>query len=90
MKTETKPQHTPTPWKHEGCEITSENGELKIYDEGGHTEADAAYIVRCVNMHEELVDALRKAELQLDRDWGIGKSPISKMVREAIAKAEAL
>jgi hypothetical protein len=35
-----------------------------------------------------LLHALRQAELQLDRDWGIGKSPISKLVREAIARAE--
>jgi hypothetical protein len=56
--------------------------------DGGYTALNAAYIARAVNAHVELLHALRQAELQLDRDWGIGKSPISKLVREAIARAE--
>ena len=35
---------TPGPWSANFCNITSQNGQMKIYDEGGHSEADAAYI----------------------------------------------
>lgn len=66
-----KTQHTPTPWHYNGgkkiyiysshrngaycAEIntTSDNGD-KIRD----AEANAAHIVKCVNLHDELVEAL--------------------------------
>ncbi len=57
----TDSKHTPTPWKT----IPRANGSLDIL--GGEigywlataTEHNAAHIVRCVNAHAALVDALR-------------------------------
>ncbi len=58
---------TPVPWKADGCRIESvacyppDPGMmagrplLEIYDEGGHTEADAEFICRAVNAHDDLL-----------------------------------
>lgn len=69
MTNETK--HTPTPWDKEVIEDIWIKGVGKVFAEGkigidaviaivsGTTKADAAHIVKCVNMHDELVKAIR-------------------------------
>ena len=72
MKIETKPQHTPTPWKLDGNDIVVDaqgmiacaygfivNGKAIRTPE---TFANAAFIVRAVNSHEALINALKVAE----------------------------
>lgn len=63
MKTEVKQTHTPTPWEaHEGQDYNHVYGG--DHDHSGNPIAevakfeDAAYIVKCVNAHEGLVEAL--------------------------------
>ncbi len=63
-----KPQHTPTPWKiHDSERVAgpSPNGlnvpivcKVPIDDQG---KADAAFIVRAVNMHQLLIDDARSS-----------------------------
>ncbi len=52
-------EHTPTPWKvgYLGREIVSsvDTSVGKAY-----WKQDAAHIVKCVNMHDELVEALKR------------------------------
>lgn len=94
--------HTPTPWRQGksfpefviGCE--EPDGRI-IADLGGHRDvafANAEYIVRAVNNHEELLEALK---------WAMGTGRLTYMrrnsangsycdavdrARAAIAKAE--
>lgn len=56
------------PWKASGCAIFSEHPteDLAIYDEGGHTEADAAFIAHAREDIPYLLSALdseREAQL---------------------------
>jgi len=65
-------QHTPVPWTYEaGSEIISVQGTRRLLvaqvletamlkDEPDHREADAAFIVRACNAHEELLEALNR------------------------------
>lgn len=60
---ESKPSHTPTPWHVEDQDIMS--GEIEIALVSAYNtnrKANAAYIVKCVNAHEELVRLVRKAD----------------------------
>lgn len=52
-------------------------------DEG---DANASHIVKCVNMHDELVEALKEASVYLPEHHG----PVIIKVREALKKAGAL
>lgn len=59
------PAHTPTPWKLEESQITGDNGNVAVVNlfgamSGENTDADAAFIVRAVNAHEEWKDFLSK------------------------------
>jgi hypothetical protein len=65
-------KHTPTPWK---IGTDSEGHQPMVYSERGHeilicslysrsvaeAQANAAHIVKCVNGHEALVEALKEA-----------------------------
>jgi hypothetical protein len=59
--------HSPTPWAvnyaHPDVWLESESEENNLADVHGasfeESKANAAYIVRCVNAHEALVDALK-------------------------------
>jgi len=82
--------HTPTPWRIRDCgntEIIGANGRTVETLPGA--SYNAAHIVRCVNAHDELVAALRKAERVLNH---IGAASGSEhigaweAVRDAIAK----
>lgn len=86
--------HTPTPWFHETrrtlarIQGTAAPGERLVAS--GVSPEDAEHIVRCVNAHDELVEALRKI---VDVEDDAGKSPYERMsltatiARVALAKA---
>lgn len=84
MANETK--HTPTPWfsKNYGYEKNS------VFDENGteiafvHYSFNAAHIVKCVNMHDELVEALNKI---IDETYDLNANSIAY---ETLKKAGAL
>ena len=65
---ETNNEHSPLPWSAAGehafdkCEIHYNEWSpyKKINVAYAYNYADAAYIVRCVNAHDKLVEALRK------------------------------
>ena len=98
--------HTSTPWKailNDSGKTNKELVEIRIPGELGRVvcfvpfenKSDAAFIVRCVNSHEELLTVAMEAECLLTNYLGAGKFPpgsdcdeIKKQLREAIAKAE--
>lgn len=101
MKTQT-PTHTPTPWKVCGQSIQCDKGADSyevarmpvlpsaphlFWDQLPQNEADAAFIVRAVNAHEELVELIRSAIPWLVTSPGNPKKLVKRM-EEAIAKAE--
>lgn len=62
-----KTKHTPTPWKFDGESINDLQGNTVAFPRSGgfmpghrdeNLRANAAHIVKCVNLHDELVDAL--------------------------------
>lgn len=65
MTNETK--HTPTPWDQLNDVFTIEDGYFSMIQTPDQCianvfdEANAAHIVKCVNMHDELVEALEAA-----------------------------
>lgn len=79
-----KSQHTPTPFKvdkgitHNKFLIldSKEEGIAAMY-EGPFAEADAVFIVHCVNSHQFLIDTLKE----------IGDSPSMRSVREIVSEA---
>jgi hypothetical protein len=101
--------HTPTPWK---VSLALENNAPNYYavTDGKwgsptiakcYSEADAKHIVRAVNAHEELVnalyEALKIADYAMDADlFGTKKSGVIRdgvtrrvtVIREALANAE--
>lgn len=98
--------HTATPWRvgRKGCVVADVpvpgmggNDDVAYY--GGHmvaesvTEANAAFIVKVVNLHEQLVAALRTAE-ELNTIHLRSASPtqikrVGELRRAALAAAEA-
>lgn len=83
-------QHTPTPWKAMPCSQTPDRGAVFVEGPQGWdhnpvcstyenyeretNEANATYLVRCVNAHEELVaecvSALELVEEILEEKYG--------------------
>jgi hypothetical protein len=98
MKTETKPTHTPTPWKVED--------KTTLADSAGHViaitasreqsdlanEANAAFIVRAVNVHEELMRVCVYALNELEHPHANpeNKTLTIQDLKQALAKAEGL
>jgi hypothetical protein len=97
--------HTPTPWTASEDQILSKDlnkwgnwivcempkGRDEISEAVEENKANAAYIVKCVNSHEELLEALKEAHAMLE-NIGIEKGQyygkaINK-VEQAILKAE--
>lgn len=66
-------EHTPTPWRYQG-ELSDGRVTQHIYTASGRyghpascgKEEDAAFIVRAVNCHEELIQALLNAHGIID------------------------
>lgn len=94
-----KPTHTPTPWTQEKARY------WKLLSEGKHfmsvsfpsgvsdeltNSANAAYIVRAVNSHEELLEALKQLA-NVTNQKGMNRVVVNSIVDrawKAIAKAE--
>lgn len=96
--------HTPTPWTQDVMDILNEDGTQIATTSyagflGNYSDEDnAAHIVRCVNLHDELVEALKQS-LELaniaegmtgcksddEYVWGIQET-----IRIALKKAGAL
>lgn len=108
-ETEVKAEHTALPWKvgqnkHGTVYISSEATHQNVVDIAAINLADAAFICKAVNVHEELVTALKALALGVRHTErvGIGKRPGWVKVdgeeysdplifaEEALAKAEAL
>lgn len=91
----TDTKHTPTPWHNKYYYIYDENGN-DIADSissksFGLSEANAAHIVKCVNMHDELVEALKVSNEKLYNLLFDGEDhPLIKANNEALKKAGAL
>ena len=74
--------------RESGTEIPQFCAVANVFERTGDTEANAAFIVRACNSHDDLVAAARSAELILDvLDDRLGDAALSRL-RAAIAKAE--
>ena len=97
-----KGEHTPTPWNVAKARVLQGREHWTIETKNGRNtpvsailkEEDAAFIVRAVNSHEELLEALIAAlpyvETALE-DQGYKPGVVDRMTRQiraAIAKAE--
>lgn len=93
-------EHTPTPWKvedwHGDTQIVGPEGSLICIDTAYYpvapSEGDMAHIVKCVNMHDELVEVLKRAheewsELYAER---YNEPPTETPYDEVLKKAGAL
>lgn len=97
MNTETKPQHTPTPWRLHPGNSRSIYGPYKGNDQliasvyMGEDETDkypeaianAAFIVRCTNNHQKLIDALKNVRGLFKED-----SSTVEMIDEVLNEAQ--
>lgn len=93
-----KPQHTPTPWYLYGNEVRTcptfnhdsvDSDELVgAFEQDSFSEADAAFIERAVNCHEELV-ALLKDMIDYEETYSnLSWSEVVAKAKQTIAKAE--
>lgn len=94
-------KHTPTPWMHEHTK-DKETNSVDIYNIDGACiatvrsnhgydvrEANAAYIVKAVNCHEQLVEALVRAQCELGDPTPEGIKIALQEINAALAAAEA-
>lgn len=87
-------EHTPTPWKvylYGGVQIGQEDtGEAvcSMWGDKQEGEANASHIVKCVNMHDELVEALVRMKQWCEDEVG-AELPCTS-IDEALKKAGAL
>lgn len=91
-------KHTPTPWRDYGlagikseahCSMTT-TPLVRCY--GKHKEANAAFIVKAVNCHDELIAACQQALEALEDpelETGAYQSLAADSVLSALAKAGA-
>lgn len=110
---ETQPAHTPTPWRFKGSqESISRRGDVlgrpHPIDGGDYSpicttsqDEDAAFIVKAVNAHEELVSMLEAIQVQLEcparntnagfkyRENVVISHDLREQVRTALAKLNA-
>lgn len=92
--------HTPTPWRiedwHGDTQITGSNGDLICIDTTFYPVApsidDMNHIVKCVNMYDALVEALRELlELTGDPENDADEcESVFVTARETLKKAGAL
>lgn len=83
--------HTPTPWQHRTA-IGIVDGDNELIADTYKSPyaldaiiANAAHIVHCVNVHDQLVAALRLVDEKLGHKFN---SELSDIVDEALAAAE--
>jgi hypothetical protein len=107
----TNAQHTPTPWRNDGLAVSDASTQSRItgpdgtqvataygWGDKGLSHANAAYIVRAVNAHDELLAALKhfmaySDDVMLGRKYSaanlqLGLEMCRSNARAAIAKAE--
>jgi hypothetical protein len=85
-------EHTRTPWiavtpKPHGAQITSEDGFISVISNSKDKELDkinAKFIVKAVNCHDELVEALNIVRSRLTSN----DVYLNSIVKDALAKAE--
>lgn len=96
-------EHTPTPWDADGVYVMYHDAELSITVAGcaisprmdsSKAKANAAFIVRAVNAHDDLVAALKVAQSHLrtlrgDRRNEPNSDQIDRAVFDAIDAALA-
>jgi hypothetical protein len=100
MKTET--QHTPTPWHNESVVIPAQGGWIWTAPHGEiiattftHNigeevaAANAAFIVRAVNSHDTLIEAVSFALKFADMQAGKGNEPMPRQLVDALRAALA-
>lgn len=87
--------HTQTPWNLHDAYICAEDSTFIVDPRDFDNQADAAFIVRAVNCHEELLYVLNNAFEDLNFDGTFEAKDILKTVelvrtkiRQTIAKAE--
>lgn len=91
-------KHTELPWRDDGAEIVGVKQQDIIayiaegFDAIGESEANAAFIVKAVNNHYQLLEALGKISRQTeDKEYpyrAIGADQMMRIAREAIKAAE--
>lgn len=70
-------QATPGPWKANYCEIRDTADKMIIYDEGGHSSEDAAYIAAAnPAVILALLDRVERAEADAERYGKIKKAVV--------------
>lgn len=90
-KEETK--HTPLPWGDCGLSVVDRNGEtIAVAPADKNADANIRFIIRAVNSHDELVEALKDMVLEFDlrehRDGCICSCCSAiRQARAALAKA---
>jgi hypothetical protein len=86
MKT---PSHTPTPWMRNGAGISTESSSASLcVCAGVEGQENAAFIVRAVNSHQELMEALKNVRLELESETMCPKTKrLWAYVDQAIVKA---
>lgn len=88
--------HSPTPWTSGSSAIFAGKKCIGVTDCDSSTpnveRANAAFIVRAVNAHDDLVAALKaaKSELEAYEQAATGETYNSTQINAALAKAEAL
>lgn len=86
MNTQTEVKHTATPWTIKGYEIVNKDGWIASFNQD--KPEDAAYAVRAVNCHEELIKAANTFLESIGYVCEIEDQRTTFI--KAIAKAEAL
>lgn len=88
-----KAAHTPTPWHvmkfddETNFIVTNDQGDIRIITD--IAEQDASLIVKAVNAHGDLVDALQQARAALVHNVPHLKgTPLDKYIDAALAKAK--
>lgn len=84
--------HTPTPWKLDDTRpmvyVMGADGEtIASFDRRSIEEANAAFIVRAVNAHEELLFACKEAADAI-YGWDEPDNPILPLLKKAIDNVE--
>jgi hypothetical protein len=86
------PQHTPTPWKvgrnlDHGLAIFTDQPTIRelvaAFKNGTVSEADAAFILRACNVHEQLFTALDELIQAIDQGDSISAEEFGESLTEA-------
>lgn len=70
--------------------VVFDYGNSRVTINGSFAKENAANIVKCVNMHDELVDALKKLRMSVSGECYIGDEKELAIIEEALKKSGAL